>query len=75
MIDPVLKQVLCPGSESAPKKAAPAMLKQSDEVIRARRAKFLPESPPKGHKVPNYRQASLKKEGSFRPERTGNGIF
>ena len=42
------------------------MLKRSDEAIRTRRAKFLPESPPKGHKAPNFRQACLKTEGSFR---------
>jgi hypothetical protein len=58
MIDPLPKQVLCPGSESAPKRQR--LLWQSDRIklFEARRAKFF------AGKVPNspFRQACLKTE-------------
>ena len=75
MIDPIPKQVLCPGSESVPKRQH--LLWQSDRVrlFGACRVKFLPRKSPKGHKVANFPQACLKTEGSFPPERIGNGIF
>ena len=62
MIDPVPKQVLCPSSESAPKRRR--LLWRSDrmELFEARRAKFFAGKVAKGHKVANFRQACLQKQ-------------
>ena len=75
MVDPVLKQVLCPGSESAPKRQR--LLWQTDRkrLFGPCRVKFFAAKVPKGPKVANFPQACLKTEGSFRPKRIENGII
>jgi|HubBroStandDraft_2_1064218.scaffolds.fasta_scaffold64234_3 hypothetical protein len=75
MVDPVLKQVLCPGSESAPKRQRLNGKPIGKGYSGRAESSFLPRKSPKGPKVANFPQACLKTEGSFRPKRIENGII
>jgi hypothetical protein len=74
MIDRVLKQVVCPTSESAREGRAYYIKAIRMRPCRRAGASFCRETPQKGHKVTDVRQDCLKTERSFRPQRTENGI-
>ena len=74
MIDRVLKQVVCPTSESAREGRAYYIKAIRMRPCRRAGASFCRETPQKGYKVTDVRQDCLKTERSFRPQRTENGI-